>query len=418
MESASRLCLAVARHGSVRSPRRRRHVSHHDRGPDESAIVRGSSHRLMECPGRNGERSFNRCQSVPRSSGLPQFTPYSPSTDYTLAALAMDWRPPTIYHYSLGLQSKLPGGAVLDVTYAGARDLHPILGRSMNQAPLASPANPIRGQTTNTVANITLRKPYLGWTPNSMYYFGTDGEAWYNSLQASLTQKFRHSFQYQAAYTWARLLSPVPGFTTGSNEFGPSGDQTQSARSNRIRTGLQCPAAAVCTVRVLCSPDPVEIASFPGKRARRVESCHRYCGSGRPTEQHWLTTTSTTPTALPPTGRATAPGCTAKNVATGGSLSHRAANAYINTACFTAPAVIGDDGVATGFGNTPNGILREPDQVDVDLSLSKSQKCVGRRKAPTYSSGLTSSTLSTTRILPVRTMPTRRRPQPLGPSPR
>jgi hypothetical protein len=59
-----------------------------------------------------------------------------------------------------------------------------------------------------------------------MYYFATDGEAWYSSLQASLTQKFRHSFQYQAAYTWERLLSPVPGFTTGSNEFGPSGDQT------------------------------------------------------------------------------------------------------------------------------------------------------------------------------------------------
>jgi hypothetical protein len=65
-----------------------------------------------------------------------------------------------------------------------------------------------------------------------------------------------------------------------------------------------------------------------------------------------------------------APGCTAKNVSTNGSPSHRVNN-YINTACFTAPAVIGDDGVATGFGNTPNGVLREPDQADVDLSLSK-----------------------------------------------
>jgi hypothetical protein len=34
--------------------------------------------------------------------------------------------------------------------------------------------------------------------------------------------------------------------------------------------------------------------------------------------------------------------------------------------------VIGDDGVGTGFGNTSNGVLREPDQADVDLSLSKS----------------------------------------------
>ena len=69
----------------------------------------------------------------------------------------MHWRPPTIYHYSLGMQSKLPGGAILDVAYAGARDLHSILGRTINQAPLASAANPIRGQTTNTVANIPLR---------------------------------------------------------------------------------------------------------------------------------------------------------------------------------------------------------------------------------------------------------------------
>jgi hypothetical protein len=66
-----------------------------------------------------------------------------------------------------------------------------------------------------------------------------------------------------------------------------------------------------------------------------------------------------------------APGCTAKNVLTRGSISQRVNN-YINTACFTAPPVIGDDGVATGFGNTPNGILREPDQAVVDLSLSKS----------------------------------------------
>ncbi|MGA9668014.1 MAG: hypothetical protein WBQ94_02335 [Terracidiphilus sp.] len=70
----------------------------------------------------------------PAAPAFPVFTPYSPSTDFTLAALAMNWRPPTIYHYSLGLQSKLEGGAVLDVAYAGARDLHSILaGRSTRQ---------------------------------------------------------------------------------------------------------------------------------------------------------------------------------------------------------------------------------------------------------------------------------------------
>jgi hypothetical protein len=67
-----------------------------------------------------------------------------------------------------------------------------------------------------------------------------------------------------------------------------------------------------------------------------------------------------------------ASGCTAKNAATSGSVSHRVDN-YINNACFVAPAVIGDDGVGTGFGNTPNGVLRGPGQADVDLSLSKNQ---------------------------------------------
>jgi hypothetical protein len=66
-----------------------------------------------------------------------------------------------------------------------------------------------------------------------------------------------------------------------------------------------------------------------------------------------------------------ATGCSAKNVSTRGSISSRVNN-YINTACFTAPPVIGADGIATGFGDTPNGILRDPDQAVIDLSLSKS----------------------------------------------
>ena len=308
----------------------------------------------------------------PDAPAFPVFTPYSPTTDFTLASLSMHWRPPTTYHYTLGLQSRLPGGAVLDVAYAGARDLHPILGRTINQAPLASASNPIRGQTTNTVANIPLRAPYIGWTANTMYYFGTDGEAWYNALQTSLTQKFRHSLQYQAAYTWDRLLSPVPGFTTGSNEFGPTGEQT-NLRAHNPGYG----------------PD------YNVRPQRFVLSAHYALPS--PAKSHpflastlggWSVATATVVQAgqessfafnniynvygITSDRASNAPGCTAKNVSTPGSGSHRVGN-YIDSACFAAPAVIGDDGIGTGFGNTPNGILHEPDQADIDLSLSKTQ---------------------------------------------
>ncbi|MGB9197645.1 MAG: TonB-dependent receptor [Terriglobales bacterium] len=310
----------------------------------------------------------------PTLPAFPTFTPYSPYTDFTLAALAMNWRPPTIYHYSLGLQSKLPGGAILEVGYSGARDLHAILGRTINQAALASPEDPIRGQTTNTVANIPLRAPYLGWTANTMYYFATDGQAWYNSLQASLTQKFRHGFQYQAAYTWMRLLSPVPGFTTGSNEFGPSGQQT-NLRTHNPGYG---PDYNVRPQRFVVSayyaiPTPWKanhiLANTLGGWSLATATVVQDGQQSSITFNNIYNAYGIT------SDRASyAPGCTAKNVATSGSLSHRAATSYINTACFTAPPVIGDDGVATGFGDTPNGILREPDQAVVDLSLSKTQK--------------------------------------------
>jgi Carboxypeptidase regulatory-like domain len=306
----------------------------------------------------------------PDAPDFPVFTPYSPSTEFTLAALAMSWRPPTIYHYSLGLQSRLPGGAILEVAYAGARDLHTILGRTINQAALASAGNPIRGQTTNTAANVPLRAPYLGWTANTMYYFGTDGEAWYSALQASLTQKFRRSFQYQAAYTWERLLSPVPGFTTGSNEFGPSGDQTQ-LRAHQAGYG---PDYNVRPQRFVLSAYyalPSPSASHPFLASTLGGWSVATATVAQDGQQSSITFNNIYNAYGITSDRASyAPGCTAKNVSTKGSPSHRVNN-YINTACFTAPAVIGDDGVARGFGNTPNGILREPDQVDVDLSFTK-----------------------------------------------
>jgi len=219
----------------------------------------------------------------PVTPQLPSFNVYSPSTTYTMDALTMNFRPPTTYHYSLGTQMKLPGGPVLDLTYAGARGLHDILGRSINQAELASPSNPIRGQTTNTVANTALRAPYLGWTTNSMYLFGTDGEAWYNSMQASLAQQYKHSLQYQAAFTWSSLLGPVPGFTLGTNEYGPSGNQN-ATRAHESGYGPDPYIRPLfCFIRALLLPQPGEEERISVRRDRRVEYFHGDCLAGWPT---------------------------------------------------------------------------------------------------------------------------------------
>ena len=303
---------------------------------------------------------------------LPSFTPYTPTTTQTMDTLSPDFRPGSTYHYSLGVQTKIPGGAVLDVAYSGARALHTILGRSINQAALASPSAPIRGQTTNTVANIPLRSPYLGWTTATMYEFGSQGQAWYNSLQTSLSQHYKDKLQYQAAYTWTRLLTPVPGYTVGTNAYGPVGDQNNWHTHN---PGYG-PEPAVRPSRFVASalyhlPSPRNAHSLLGETlggwlastvfvAQNGQSLS--IGYNNVNNVYGITS-----------DRASyAPGCDKNGVATMGSPGQRINN-YINKSCFMAPAVFNpaDDKTATGFGNTSNGILRGPGQLNADISLIK-----------------------------------------------
>ena len=48
-----------------------------------------------------------------------------------------------------------------------------------------------------------------------------------------------------------------------------------------------------------------------------------------------------------------------------------ALNGYFNTSCFTNPPVIGSDGIGTGFGDSPTGIVDGPGQANLDLALWK-----------------------------------------------
>ena len=61
------------------------------------------------------------------------------------------------------------------------------------------------------------------------------------------------------------------------------------------------------------------------------------------------------------------PGC---QIATSGSTTQRLNN-WINQHCIAPYPIIGDEGVARGFGNSRMGILRGPSQVNTDLSLIK-----------------------------------------------
>ncbi|HEY6119953.1 MAG TPA: TonB-dependent receptor, partial [Pyrinomonadaceae bacterium] len=112
----------------------------------------------------NAEATFQSpfAQPFPTRNSFPMFVPYSLSTKVTLNTLSPDLRPAMVQQFSLNIQNELHEGWLLEVGYVGARGAHLQRFRSLNQALDASPENPVRGVTSNTIANIGLRVPIAG----------------------------------------------------------------------------------------------------------------------------------------------------------------------------------------------------------------------------------------------------------------
>ena len=303
----------------------------------------------------------------PAPSVLPSFPAYSPTTSLGLTIIDQNYRAPTLHHYSMGLQTQIARGFVLEVGYSGSRGLHQIRNRSINQALLASSAYPVRGVTTNTVANIPLRVPYQGFTSSGLTDLESSGASWYNALNVSVEKRLSHGLQFLASYTYSRLLSTDTGTSNGANGGSASGDQNNPLS----RYG---PDAFVRDQRFVLSG----FYALPG-----FKKSHSLIGAalggwqlgGVATIQSGQRLTITTNSATNIFGVTTdrvqiAAGCTYPQLATSGGTEARLTN-FFNKSCITTPAVIGSDGKGVTFGNAGIGIVRGPGQANLDLSIVK-----------------------------------------------
>ncbi len=161
----------------------------------------------------------------PGTPTFPSFTPYSPTTLFSGTSFAQDFRPPVFQRYSLNVQTEFKQGLVWEVGYVGTRGTHLIRQRDANQASLASVADPIRGQTDNTIANISERAPLLGWSTSNLINTESEGASWYNALETSLSERLTHGLHYLISYTFARDLTTDPFASTGSNGGFAEGNQ-------------------------------------------------------------------------------------------------------------------------------------------------------------------------------------------------
>lgn len=321
----------------------------------------------------NAAASFtNPFQPVP---SFPQFTVYSPTTAANISFVDPDYRPPLTQQWSLNLQTDLGHDFLLEAGYVGAKGTHQIIQHSLNQAGLASVSNPIRGATTNTLGNISQRVPIRGFTAPGLSDIDSTASSRYDGLEVSLTKRFSKGLQFLASYTFAHAYSDAATNTFASG-FGISGNQNDP-RARYGRSDFNREHRFVFSY-VYQMPSPKRFNSvvnnlLGGWSLAGVTTIQ----SGLPLS--FFGTNSNNVFGITADRAQLAPSCTAADLVTSGSTQSRL-NGYFNRLCFNgltatggAPAwqVIGDDGVATNFGNSGPGIAFGPGQNNSDIAIIK-----------------------------------------------
>ena len=336
------------------------------------AVPPFSDFRVVVFPSNPIASPFDPVPSFPNFSPLS----YSPTTAQSPQGFARAFQPSIIQEYSQSLQAEVAKNLVLEIGYNGVRGTKLEQERAFNQAGFASPANPIRGVTTNTVANINQRVPFQGFSSQSAFEIESAGSSWYNALNASLSKRFSHGLQFLAAYTWAKSLTDATNSSTGTGQGANLEGNQNNARSRYGQDSFVRPQRFVLSY-LYDIPGPENHFSLSG----RFLSGWSLSGVTTVQSGQRLTLVNSSPNnvfgvsngALNLDLAQVAPGCTANQLLTGGSIQHQlaAGKGYFNTACFTTPPIIGDDGVGTTFGNARPGIVPGPGQVNFDFAFAK-----------------------------------------------
>jgi len=316
---------------------------------------------------------------------LPQYAPYLPTTSAAqLLATSFvdpDYRPPMTQQYNLNVQTDLGHNLVLEAGYVGTRGKYLVVSHTLNQASLASPANPIRGVTTNTLANVQLRVPIQGFTSIGLNDIDSIGISRYNSLQVTLTKRFSRGLQFLAAYTFARAYSDAATNTSAAGTGSIAGNQidrlanyglTDFNREHRFVLGYYYQL-----------PSPKRFNSVMNNLLGGwALSGGTVIQSGVPLT---LTGTNSNNAFGITTDRVQlAAGCTYANLVTSGSTTSRlggssGGSGYFNRVCVNGLTATGgapvwpliEPGGGTNFGNSGVGVALGPGQNNSDIAIIK-----------------------------------------------
>lgn len=112
---------------------------------------------------------------------------------FGMQALDVEFKHPTAYTWSAGVQREAPFGFVVDATYVGRRGLYLQRERNINQLPVPGTLQ------ANPGVNIAALRPYKGY--NAIRLSENAGRSIYHSLQLSADRRYADGLKVGVAYT-------------------------------------------------------------------------------------------------------------------------------------------------------------------------------------------------------------------------
>ncbi len=298
------------------------------------------------------------------------------TSNISLPFLATKVATPLMREYTLTLEYEFARNWVLEAGYVGSSGTHLINEyHNENTARLATPTNPINGQTANTLANIGLRVPYIGYQPQGLQGTEFNAHSNYNSLQVTLRKRFSYGLALQGSYTWSKSLSDEVG---SSSYFSQNSNDAGNPKQQYGPTNFNLPQRFIFNYQY-----ELPFRTHEGGAAGKL--LKGWSIGGITTAQDGFPMTIMDSTAGSIYGTSSnaraqlCPGATYDSIKTSGGIEGRLGGnsggpGYFNKSAFCAAPTGGIYGNGTGFGNSGVGIIQGPGQFNWDVTLIKETK--------------------------------------------
>jgi hypothetical protein len=157
-----------------------------------------------------------------------------------------DWKPPTVYNWSFGVQQNIGLKTVLDVAYVGDVSRHQMQIRDLNATNYGTnflPASIDPTLTGNRPLPANFLRPVAGYSNIQYMEFASNSN--YNALQVQLMRRFSSHLTFNASYTWSKVLDVADTFASAVNpylnyrsrNYGPASfDRRQNLKLNYVYT--------------------------------------------------------------------------------------------------------------------------------------------------------------------------------------